>query len=268
MMSPNLRSEGAHPDLGDIVSLSSLPNRQKFAAAMASAEAILAHSKAVRGDGATMTAPPNEPPANDPPANDPPANQPKPEATDETGVKLGFPSETKVEDMTDAQKAAYWRNEAKKQQKRVPGNLDQLQQDAQAWQQYQASQKPPAEQQAEQLRQQTEAQVRLEVAKDSALAILRTNLHTRGKNAEEIDELVKFVNPESFLTSEKKIDTGAVTSYLDRVAPTGSGGGGGGLPGQGRHEQSPADRAAAGKTEAERRGFTKADRSKSSLIPR
>lgn len=194
------------------------------------------------------------------------------EATDEHGVGLGFPKDTKVDDMNADQKAAYWRTEAKKQQKRVPSNLDQIQSDAQKWADYQRSQQQNQQQNGQQQqqsgpsREEIEAQVRLEASRDSALALLRTNLHTRGKKAEEIDDLVKFVSPDAFLNSEKKVDTASVITYLDKIAPAGTGGGGGGLPGQGRHEQQAEDRAAAGKAEAERRGYTKSS-GKSSLLP-
>lgn len=195
------------------------------------------------------------------------------EATDEHGVSLGFPKETKVEDMNSDQKAAYWRFEAKKQQKKLPANLEQIQADAQKWADHQKSLQQQNNQQQNQqqngnepTREQIEANIRREAAEDSALALLRTSLHTRGKNLEEIDELVQFVNTSKFVTSENKVDTGAVITYLDKIAPTGTGGGGGGLPGQGRHEQTAADRAAAGKAEAERRGYKPAS-GKSSLLP-
>lgn len=43
---------------------------------------------------------------------------PAPKPADKT-EDLGFPAATPVEDMTDVQKAAYWRNESKKQQRRA-----------------------------------------------------------------------------------------------------------------------------------------------------
>lgn len=209
--------------------------------------------------------PPNPPPANDPPKNDPPKSDPPVpvEAVDSDGVGLGFPKDTAVAEMNADQKANYWRNQSKVQQKRA----DELERSLKP------KNDPPKNDQQQQggeqpNREQIEAQVRADVAKDSVMALLRTTLYSRGKNADEIDALVKYVNPESFLNAEKKPDTAEVIGYLDRVAPLGKGGGGGGLPGQGRHEQTPADPAAKGKEEAERRGFKPADRSTSSLIPK
>lgn len=212
--------------------------------------------------------PPNQPPANQPPANQPPPpeNTAPVEATDEDGVGLGFPKDTAVDKMTADQKANYWRNQSKVQQKRVPADLDKLQQDAQAWREHQAKQNPPAGPPNAPTREQIEAEIRADVSRDAALAILRTNLHTRGKNAEEIDDLLQYVAPDAFLTAEKKVDAAKVTTYLDRVAPSGSGGGGGGLPGQGNRNNGTVDKSADGKAESERRGFTKAN-SRSPLLP-
>lgn len=270
MMDTNLRFEGATPIWEPFVNLSTLPGRKNLANHMVTAEEFLARRKAMHG-GATMTAGTGEgnPPAGDgnPSAGEPGGGQQnRIEATDEHGVGLGFPKDTKTDDMTADEKANYWRTEAKKQQRRVPSNLEQLQTDAQAWQEHQRTLQQQSGGSSNDDRAQIEAQIREEAARDSALALLRTTLHTRGKNAEEIDELVKFVNPASFLTSEKKVDTVSVIAYLDKIAPTGTGGGGGGLPGQGRHEQQVADRAAAGKAESERRGFTKPSGT-SSLLP-
>lgn len=187
------------------------------------------------------------------------------EATDEHGVGLGFPKDTATKDMSDAELAAYWRNQSKTQQRRADA-LERAQQQGNQQQNQQQINQNGNQQQSGPSREEIEAQVRTEAARDAALALLRTNLHTRGKKLDEIDDLVKFVNPDSFINAEKKVDTASVITYLDKIAPTGTGGGGGGLPGQGRHEQNAADRAAGGKSEAERRGFKPAS-GKSSLLP-
>lgn len=54
--------------------------------------------------------PPAPPPPNDPPADDPP-----------TPPDKGFPADTPVESMTDAQKAAYWQHYARKHENAVKG---------------------------------------------------------------------------------------------------------------------------------------------------
>lgn len=189
------------------------------------------------------------------------------EAKDENGVALGFPEATKVEDMTPVQQAAYWRNQSKVQQRRVPANLTQLEQDAAAWAEYQRTQQTPADQALAAARTEAATAARKEAAQESALALLRISLHNRGKTDAEIDELVEFVSPDRFLTSDSKLDTAKVTTYVDKLVPAPVRGADGRPIGQGRYEQVPSDRTAAGKTEAERRGFT-APKTKSSLLPK
>lgn len=177
------------------------------------------------------------------------------EATDEHGVGLGFPKDTPTDKMTAEQQAAYWRNQSKIQQKKVPPNLAELQEAAQKWAEYQRTQQSPADQQLQQVRDETAARVREEVGKESALALLRVSLHNRGKNQGEIDELIQYVDPSKFLTPEKGLDVGKATSYLDKVAPVGTTSTST-TYGQGRgFDQTHPDRFAAGKAEAERRGY-------------
>lgn len=208
------------------------------------------------GDGAAKT--------------DPPKNTGPVEATDpETGIGLGFPAETKVDDMTDAQKAAYWRNHSKKMQKQVPSNLAELQENARKWAEFQQSQQTPAEQQIQKARDEAAAATRKEVAAESALTNLRVVLHTRGKSEAEVEGLVEFLNPERFLTQDGKVDTARVIAYADGIAPAGSGGGSqrGGLPGQGKFGQASEDKSAAGKAEADRRFSRTKAGGTSSLLP-
>ena len=215
-----------------------------------------ARTSAEGGGGGNPSA--GDPPAGggNPPAGDPPAA--KPEAKDEAGVGLGFPSETKVDDMNADQKAAYWRNEAKKANKRVPSNLEQMQRDAQAWAEHQRAQLPEEQRKAaereEQIRRDARAEAIREANRDNALALLRVTLTTRGKNAAEVDDIVDPLSAEKFLDAEGKVDAGKVTAYADKIAPSRSGGGGG-TPGQGHHDGAPTDKFAEGRAEAARRGY-------------
>ena len=208
--------------------------------------------------------PPNQQTGQNDQQTDPPQNQGPVEAVDEQGNKLGFPEKTPVEQMNADQKAAYWRNEAKKANKRVPGNLDQLQRDAQAWAEHQRSLLPEEQRKAaereEQIRNETRAATLREANQQSALALLRVTLQTRGKNPAEVEEIVDPLNPAKFLNDQGELDTGKVLALADKLAPSRSGGGGNGM-GQGRYDSPPQSRAEAGHKEAERRGFVKSDQS-------
>lgn len=203
------------------------------------------------GSGGTVTAGDN-PPANPQPTtatnatNDPPKN-----AVDEAGNDLGFPEKTSVDAMTDAQKAAYWRNESKKQQARVPKNLDQLLRDSQELATLREKQMTPDEQAVQAARTEGLTQGRREAAEDSVMVALRTSFQMRGKTEAEVSDLLDVVSPSKFLTDDGKVDASKVTGYVNRLAP--AAGSPGGSPGQGRREQAPDDKKAAGKAESDRR---------------
>lgn len=199
--------------------------------------------------------------------NPPPNSSTGPvEATDETGAALGFPKDTPVDQMTDAQKAAYWRNQTKTMQKRVPSNLTELQEAKRKWDEYQQSQQTPADQEIERVRKETEERVRREAAEDSVTALMRVTLSSRGKDAAEVDELVEPVNAAKFLTQDGKVDTARVTAFVDKIAPAGQAGGGNGY-GQGRgFGQSPASKRELGEAEARKRfGGQKEDPNRGAL---
>lgn len=193
----------------------------------------------------TMTAPVTDPPA-DPPKNDPPA---KVEAVDDEGNKLGFPKDTPVDDMTDAEAKRYWRNQSKKHQKALPKNLSELQEKAGKWDAHEKTQKTPEQQQSEAQQRDAEARIKREAAEDAAKTLLEAILAERGKKTEEVDDLLDTLNMSKLLTDDGKLDRTKVRTLADKLAPTGSGGG----YGQGRYEQTPQDKAEAGRAEAKRR---------------
>jgi hypothetical protein len=77
------------------------------------------------------------------------------------------------------------------------------------------------------------------------MASLRVILQTRGKDEKEVSDLLEFVSPDRFLTSDGKVDHQKVMTYADKLAllvPRTVGGG----YGQGRFEQPNQSRSAAG----------------------
>jgi hypothetical protein len=173
------------------------------------------------------------------------------EATDETGAGLGFPKDTPTEQMTDGQRANYWRHQSKVQQKKVPANLDQIQKDAQAWAEYQRTQKPAEEQERDRIRAEVEAETTKKIGADSAVALLKDVLQNRGKTEAEVNGLVEFVDGARFLTSEGKMDTAKVTTFANTLVPAGQAGGGG--FGQGRYQQTGTSKRELGAAEAAKR---------------
>lgn len=182
---------------------------------------------------------------------------PKPDAVDEHGASLGFPKDTAVKDMNDAQRANYWRNQAKVQQRKAEA-LERQQSGGQNQNQQQnqnggGSGTVRDQQQGGNEKTGTvdEAAIRREVAKDAATASIRTALAARNKTAEEIDEIVDFLDPTRFLTAENKLDSAKITAFVTKTVPVR--GGEGGNPGQGQQQQQSESKAAAGKAAAESR---------------
>jgi hypothetical protein len=194
-----------------------------------------------------------------PPAETPPPPPPPPpagpaageDAVDETGAKLGFPAKTPVAEMNPQQQAAYWRNQAKVQQKIAEQRKDYDEQAAAAakWRAYESEQQTPSQKAIEEAK----LEAKKEVAGETALASLATILQNRGKDESEVSDLLEFVSSDRLLTSDGKVDRQKVAAIADKLAPSGSQSGSGGGYGQGRYEQPPVSRSAAGIAEAERR---------------
>lgn len=182
------------------------------------------------------------------------------EATDEHGAGLGYPKDTRVEDMNADQKANYWRTIAKKKTKEVEQRDRELA-DARAGKNQQSGDAQNGQQSGTVRDQQQSsgtqadtAAIRREAAEDAASATLRTALALRGKKADEIDEMLDMINPAKFTTSDFKVDPAKVASYVEKYAPADSGSNGTSSDyGAGRREGTAPDRKAAAKAEAEKR---------------
>jgi hypothetical protein len=178
------------------------------------------------------------------------ANAQKTEATDDDGRKLGFPADTPTVDMTSDERANYWRNQAKVQQKKVPANLAELQDKAKKWDDYQKSQKTPEQQAAQQQSQADADKIKRDAAANAAEVSLRAILQSNGKKTDEIDDLLGIVDFTRFLTDDAKVDPAKVSAFVSRN--TGAGGGNPDI-GQGNHGSQPVVRGDAGKAAAEAR---------------
>jgi hypothetical protein len=184
----------------------------------------------------------------------PPAGPPM--AKDEQGNDLGYPLNTAVAEMTDGQRANYWRFESKKQQKAREDAERKL-----TAQNGSASGTVPDQQKQNAQPDDKAVQARIDEARregqrDAVVIALTTSLQMRERTKDEIDELLGVVDPNKFLGDDGKVDSTKVANYISRVAPVGTAGGGGnGAPGQGRFEhREKADPREVAREEAKRRG--------------
>lgn len=153
-----------------------------------------------------------QPSAGDPSA--PPAKPSEPAGTDK-----GFPANTPLAEMTVEQQAAYHKYHSRKWQQRAEAVSDYEQQkaDAEKWRQFQEEQKTPAQKLIDEARADERAKVLAESTNKISEAMLRTTLQLRGKNAEQIDQILSTTNLEAF-AADGDVDTDKVAAYADLIA--------------------------------------------------
>lgn len=182
---------------------------------------------------------------------------------DAQGVEL-YPANTALAEMKPEHRENYWRNQSKVQQKKYEDEKrvrEEAERKLQGGTQGDAGSGTVRDQQQSQPDQQQAVSAareegRREGQRQAVLVSLSTSLQMRGKNAEDITELLGVVDPAKFLDDSGTLDGTKVANYLARVAPA-SGGGTGGNPGQGQQQQAPTNRRAQAMAEAERRGYGK-----------
>ena len=169
---------------------------------------------------------------------------------------LGYPKDTKVEDMTVDQQAAYWKHQARKHESTaksrgdystIKKQLEELQRSAMSDQ----------ERAVAAARDEGRAEGRQAAAPRLVAAEFRAAAAGREVNGKPINvaDLLEGIDPTRYLTAEGDVDADKVARYLDAIAPKATGSTGRAFPdlGQGRREESPRSGKEAGLAEAARR---------------
>lgn len=183
------------------------------------------------------------------------ASSGQPPAGDQGGEDRGYPADTPIAEMTDAQQAAYWKHQARKHEGVVKGlgNIDELKTkaaEADRLRQERLSAEEKAVQEAEERGRQaalTELRPRL------VESAFRSAAGQRSLPAEQIDTLWEGVNPTAFLTDTGEVDTDKVTRYLGAITPTEDPTTGLYRTGAGHQEQIKQTGREAGLAEAQKR---------------
>lgn len=175
---------------------------------------------------------------------------------DDQGNDL-YPKNTAVAEMQPEHRANYWRTESKKQQKAREDAERKLNAQNGNGSGTVSNQQTQSAQSDDQAVQAQIAEARREGQRDAVVIAMTTSLQMRGRNSDEISELLDVVNPDKFLDDSGKVDSTKVANYISRVAPVGTAGGGGnGAPGQGRFENNTTvDPREVAREEAKRRGI-------------
>lgn len=187
-------------------------------------------------------------------------------ATDSQGRSLGFPSNTPVSDMTDAQQAAYWRNESQKHQGRYKNltgdrSFDDTKKALEEYARIQKEQMTPAEQALAEAREQGKSEGIKVEREQAARAIFEGALRGGGIKDDDLNELVANFNVAGYI-GDNGVDAAKIAAFAARFTP-GTGNNGQQQQrrdyGAGSRQSGSPQRGAQGRAEAVRRGFIKAD---------
>jgi hypothetical protein len=186
--------------------------------------------------------------ADDPPA-DPPAPIPVPPVTGDTG----FPADTPVAEMTDAQQAAYWKHQSRKHENtaKARGDYDTLKAKAAKADELEAANATEQEKAVTAARKEAEAETR----KALAPGLVRAEFRAAAKGVlsdEQRDALLEDLDLSKYLTDKGEVDEAKVANKVKAFAPAGNGRAD---LGQGRRDAPPQRKGAGGIAEAERRGY-------------
>ncbi|NUO57320.1 MAG: hypothetical protein HOV78_11690 [Hamadaea sp.] len=172
-------------------------------------------------------------------------------AVDDKGNDLGYPANTRVAEMTDAQAAAYWRHQSQKHEGRYKNltgdrSFDDVRKDLDDIAEIRKQQQTPAEQAIEAAREEGRTSAINEANNKAATAIFRASLKAQGHSEDDINDLVDNFNVANFV-KDGDVDTDKLATFAQRFTPAGTAKKrdfGGGDRGSGRGTTGSAGQAA------------------------
>lgn len=183
-------------------------------------------------------------------------------AIDTDGKDLGYPKDTPVAQMTDTQRGAYWQHQAQKHEGRFKNlvgdrSFDDTKKALEEYERIQKEQMTPAEQALTAAREEGQKAGLTAARSEAASEIFRGALAAGGLPETDINDLVSNLNVGNFI-SDKGIETSKLTEFAKRFTPSGKDTTTQRRDfGAGRRQEGQPARGAAGRAEAERRGFIK-----------
>lgn len=159
------------------------------------------------GTPAGAVVPPVEPltnPDGTPTGTEPPA--PAAPAAPAPGGDPGYPANTPVAEMTDAQQAAYWKTQSR-------GHEHKRRELAEKVEGYEAANLTEQQKREKQLREEGEVLGAQPFIRQAVRAELRAST---GLPAADVDELLRFTDPNSFLT-DGAVDDSKIASFATRI---------------------------------------------------
>lgn len=164
----------------------------------------------------------------------------------------GFPAETPVAEMTDAQQAAYWKYHSRKHETQAKSreDYDALKALADKWREHEKSQKPAdqvqAEEAAEQARKEAESAVKAKYATKLVTAEFKAAVAGRMK-PEDLTDLLEDMDLTKYLDDDGDVDTDRVAKKAAIIAPESRSTGGTRRGHQSRRESEKTSSVASGR---------------------
>lgn len=134
------------------------------------------------------------------------------------GDDLGFPANTPVKEMTEAQQAAYWKHHARKWENRATGreDYDDVKAELDRLKRERMSDQDKA---VEDAKRTAREEALREFGPKAVETMLTGILTARGIKDDEVKAQLEFVNLSKFLTPKGEVDTEKVNNYVQGVAP-------------------------------------------------
>ena len=148
-------------------------------------------------------------------------NQPPPPPPE-----TGFPANTRVEDMTSEQSAAYWKHHSRKWEGRANarGDYDQLKAKAAELDKVKADQMSEQDKAVAEARAEGVAEATRNSAASIAVAIFQGALSSRNLTPDDMGLITAAFNPAGFISEDGTTDQARVVAYADRIAGPVTGG--------------------------------------------
>lgn len=140
----------------------------------------------------------------------------------------GYPPNTPLVEMTVEQREAYHKHHSRQWQQRAEARSDYDEQKrlADLYRQQQQANETPGEQQLREAEERGKAAATAAKDEEQVQNLLRVALGGRGKEGDDLEELVAAANPKAFIT-DGKVDAAKVTAYASKIAaPAGAENGG------------------------------------------
>lgn len=137
----------------------------------------------------------------------------------------GFPDDTPLAEMTSEQREAYWKDKARKHERRATerADYDDLKAKAARLDELERANESAVDKAVREAREKAEADTRTAVRQETVQAMARMALRAKGVKDEEIASFVTETNLSAFVSDDGQVDDERLMARVDRYAGTAGG---------------------------------------------